>query len=148
MSWQSDYLRQVSFNLNIICIFIIRMHHMEQNVLSYLMLMNVYTGILLKLLENSLCFYLSPTIFMKISTTTTAGTASRNSVGYIITAYLKRRIPPRLTQRYYISKVTSNSKIRVMCQGKYFELQGAASIYPSWGKVLLNIGSKIYVLVL
>ena len=54
MSSQSGYLRQVLFNINIICISIISMHQMDQKLLSYLMLMTVYIGILIKLLENSL----------------------------------------------------------------------------------------------
>ena len=47
-------LKLVLSNLRFRCLSIISMHHNEQIFLSYLMLMNVSIGILLKLLENGL----------------------------------------------------------------------------------------------
>ena len=44
----------VLFNLNARCLSIISVHHMDQKLLSYIMLMTVYIGIHLKLLEISL----------------------------------------------------------------------------------------------
>ena len=50
--WQSGCLKQASLNLNVRCLYIISMQHMEQRLLFYLMLMIVYIGILLKILDH------------------------------------------------------------------------------------------------
>ena len=52
MSWHSGCLKQASLNLNVRCLSIISMHHMIQKLLFNLMLMTVYIGLLLKLLET------------------------------------------------------------------------------------------------
>ena len=49
ISWQSGWLKQASFNLNVKCLYVISMHQMI--FLFYLMLMTVSIGIILKLLE-------------------------------------------------------------------------------------------------
>ena len=46
----SGYLRYDSFNINVICLYIIVMHQMEQKLLLYIMLMTVYIDILLEIL--------------------------------------------------------------------------------------------------
>ena len=51
----TEWLLEVGLlNLNISCLSIISMHQVEQKLLSYLMLMTVSIGILMKLLENGL----------------------------------------------------------------------------------------------
>ena len=51
ISWHSVWLKQDSYNINFRCLYIISMHHMEQTLLFYLMLMIVSIGIHLNLLE-------------------------------------------------------------------------------------------------
>ena len=54
ISWKSGWSNQASFNINTRCLYIINMHRMEQKLLFYLMLMTVFIGIPLKLLETFL----------------------------------------------------------------------------------------------
>ena len=54
MSLHNGYLKQVLFNHNFRCLYIIIMHDMDQKLLFYLLLMIVYIGIQMKILENSL----------------------------------------------------------------------------------------------
>ena len=54
MSWYSGCLKQSSFNINMTCLYTISMHQMEQKLLFYIIMMTLYIGILLKLLENGL----------------------------------------------------------------------------------------------
>ena len=54
MSEQSGYLRQILFNLNARCLSIISMHHREQKMLYYIILMNVSIGTQMKIYENGL----------------------------------------------------------------------------------------------
>ena len=51
MSWHNGHLRQVLSNINVRCLSIISMHHMDQIFVSYILLMTVSIGILLKLLK-------------------------------------------------------------------------------------------------
>ena len=48
-------MNKASKNINARCIYIIGMHQIEQKLLFYIMLMIVYIGIHLRLLENGLC---------------------------------------------------------------------------------------------
>ena len=53
MSLHSGLLSQASFNINVICLYILSMNYMEQTWLFYFMLMTVSIGVYLNLLEKN-----------------------------------------------------------------------------------------------